>query len=92
MSDIIGVFSINDPEEVKQFFADKGHVSAVNDIIDSFSINDPEEVKQFFAEQGRISADNYIRRHNITRPPKDEAEALEWAQRATAEYFSGLLD
>lgn len=54
-----------------------------------YSIDDPE-VQQFFAEQGRQSAANYILKHNITRPPKDEAEALKWAHEATAEYINGL--
>jgi hypothetical protein len=53
------------------------------------SIDDPE-VKQFFAEEGRKSAANYIRKHHITRPPKDEAEALEWARAATEEYINEL--
>ena len=61
-----------------------------NDFLDNLcSIDDPE-VQQFFAEQGRKSAYNYIRKHNITRPPKDEAEALEWARAATDEYINGL--
>lgn len=53
------------------------------------SIDDPE-VQQFFAEQGRQSAINYIKKHNITRPPKDKAEALKWARKATAEYIDNL--
>lgn len=53
------------------------------------SIDDPE-VKQFFAEEGRKSAANYIIKHNITRPPKDKAEALEWARAATEEYINEL--
>ena len=61
-----------------------------SDFLDNLcSIEDPE-VQQFFAEQGRISAANYIRKHHITRPPKDEAEALEWARAATAEYINDL--
>ena len=61
-----------------------------NDFLDNlYSIDDPE-VKQFFAEEGHKSAANYILKHNITRPPKDEAEALEWARAATAEYINGL--
>ena len=53
------------------------------------SIGDPE-VQQLFAEIGRKSAANYVRKHNITRPPKDEAEALEWARAATDEYINDL--
>ena len=64
-------------------------MSKDNDFIDILSIDDPE-VKQFFAEEGRKSAANYIRKHNITRPPKDEAEAFEWARAATDEYINGL--
>lgn len=65
-------------------------MSKDNDFLtDLCSIDDPE-VQQFFAEIGRKSAANYVRKHNITRPPKDEAEALEWARAATAEYINDL--
>lgn len=46
--------------------------------------------QQFFAEIGKKAASNYIARHGITRPPKDEAEALRWAQDAAAEYIASI--
>lgn len=65
-------------------------MSKDNDILDNLcSIDDPK-VQEFFAEVGRKSAHNYIRKHNITSPPKDEAEALEWARAATEEYINDL--
>lgn len=65
-------------------------MSKDNDILDNLcSIDDPK-VQEFFAEVGRKSAHNYIRKHNITSPPKDEAEALEWSRAATEEYINEL--
>lgn len=58
-------------------------------LIDLMSIDDPY-AQQFFSERGRQIAVNYLKKHNITRPPKDEAEALQWAQEATDEYINGL--
>ena len=58
-------------------------------LMDIMSIDDPK-AQQFFAEIGRKSAANYIKKHNITRPPKDEAEALQWARAATDEYINEL--
>lgn len=53
------------------------------------SVDSPAS-QQFLAEIGRMSAANYIARHGITRPPKDEAEALRWAQEATAEFIESI--
>lgn len=65
-------------------------MSKDNDFLTDIRSIDDSEVQQFFAEIGRKSAANYVRKHNITRPPKDEAEALEWARAATAEYINDL--
>lgn len=46
--------------------------------------------QQFFAEIGKKAAANYIARHGLTRPPKDETEALRWAQEAAAEYIASI--
>ena len=51
---------------------------------------DSQTTQQFFAEVAKRSVPNYIARHGITRPPKDEEEALRWAQEATAEYIKGI--
>lgn len=45
---------------------------------------DSQTSQQFFAEVGKKAAANYIARHSITRPPKDDEEALRWAREATA--------
>lgn len=58
-------------------------------LIDIMSIDDPY-AQQFFSERGRQIAVNYLKKHNITRPPKDEAEALNWARAATDEYINEL--
>lgn len=65
-------------------------MSDISDFLSDVKTIDDPEVQQFFAEQARVSNANYIRKHNITRPPKDEAEALEWARAATAEYINEL--
>lgn len=51
---------------------------------------DSQTSQQFFAEVGKKAAANYIARHGITRPPKDEEEALHWAQEAAAEYIASI--
>lgn len=65
-------------------------MSKDNDFLTDIRSIDDQEVQQFFAEIGRKSAANYVIKHNITRPPKDEAEALEWARAATDEYINDL--
>ena len=65
-------------------------MSKDNDFLTDIRSIDDQEVQQFFAEIGRKSAANYVIKHNITSPPKYEAEALEWARSATAEYINDL--
>ena len=62
----------------------------MNDFLSDLITFNDSEAQQFFAEIGRKSAANYVRKHNITRPPKDEDEALEWARAAAAEYINQL--
>jgi hypothetical protein len=64
-------------------------VTEVDFLADIETVDSPAS-QQFLAEIGRKSATNYIARHGITRPPKDEAEALRWAQEATAEYIKSI--
>ena len=60
------------------------------DILANIEPFDSQASKQFFAEIGRKSAANYIARHGITRPPKDDTEALKWAQEAIDEYIASI--
>lgn len=51
---------------------------------------DSQTSQQFFAKVGKKAATNYIARHGITRPPKDDAEALKMAKEAAAEYIKSI--
>lgn len=46
--------------------------------------------QQFFAGVGKKAALNYMTRHGIKQPPKDDAEALKMAKEAVAEYIDSI--
>lgn len=59
----------------------------MNDPWMNFDTVDGENFQRFAGDVGRHAAASYIRKHHITRPPKDEAEALDWARVAVEEYY-----
>lgn len=64
-------------------------VTEVDFLADIEPVDSPTS-QQFFAGLAKRVAANYIARHGITRPPKDEEEALRWAQEAAAEYIASI--
>ena len=64
-------------------------ITEVDFLSDIETVDSPAS-QQFFAEVGKKAAANYVTRHGITQPPKDDAEALRWAQEATAEFIASI--
>lgn len=72
------------------FNADGNKTFTEVDFLADIETVDSQTSQQFFAEVGKKAALNYMTRHGIKQPTKDDAEALKMAKEAAAEYIDSI--